>query len=246
MQDVLIIGGGPAGAALGCYLSMKGISNTILEAEVFPRDHVGESMVTATTRIFSEIGFLETMERAGFIRKYGASWHPTASKASVHVEFGEFPQEGIEQDYTYQVDRSLFDALLLKHAQKLGSNVYQGVRVKKVLFDGDRAYGAEVQFADTTQTLEAPLVVDASGRNTLIGSQLKIKQKDPLFNQFAVHAWFEDVNKGERPDDIHIHFLPIKRGWVWQIPITDKITSIGGGNGKRSLPRSQIRLRSLV
>ncbi len=226
-NPIIIIGGGPGGAALGCYLSKAGIPNIILEAAIFPRAHVGESMVTATTRIFSELDFLDTMEQTGFVHKYGASWHPTASKAAVHVAFAECPQEGIHQDYTYQVDRARFDELLLKHAENLGSVVHQGARVKKVLFDGDRATGVEVDFSGQTKVLSAPLIVDASGRNTVLGSQLKIKQKDPLFNQFAVHAWFENVDRGPRPDDIHIHFLPIKRGWVWQIPITDTITSMG-------------------
>ena len=52
-----------------------------------------------------------------------------------------------------------------------------------------------------------------------------------MFNQFAVHSWFENLDRGEgeAKDYIHIHFLParVKRGWAWQIPITDTITSVG-------------------
>jgi 1H-pyrrole-2-carbonyl-[peptidyl-carrier protein] chlorinase len=80
--SVVIMGGGPAGSALGCYLSMAGIDNLIIEREFFPRAHVGESMVTSTTRIFEEIGFLETMEVEGFPRKFGASWHPSDRSGS--------------------------------------------------------------------------------------------------------------------------------------------------------------------
>jgi 1H-pyrrole-2-carbonyl-[peptidyl-carrier protein] chlorinase len=72
--------------------------------------------------------------------------------------------------------------------------------------------------------------VDASGRQTLLGRQLNLKQNDKIFNQYAVHAWFENVERGEDPktaDYIHIYFLPVTRGWAWQIPITDKITSVG-------------------
>jgi len=72
--------------------------------------------------------------------------------------------------------------------------------------------------------------VDASGRQTLLGRQLGLKQNDKIFNQYAVHGWFENVERGEDPktaDYIHIYFLPVKRGWAWQIPITDRITSVG-------------------
>ena len=225
---IVIIGGGPGGSAMGCYLSKAGIPNVIIESAVHPRDHVGESMVTATTRVFDELGFLETMEREGFVHKYGASWHPTAQRADLHIEFKEFPQEGVHQDYTYHVDRAKFDMLLLKHAESLGSKVYQGVPVKKVLFDeNEAATGVRVVIAGAEVDIDARAVVDCSGRKTVLGGQLGLKVNDENFNQFAVHAWFENVDKGNREDDIHIHFLPIKRGWVWQIPITEEVTSMG-------------------
>jgi len=228
MSDVIIIGGGPAGSAMGSYLSKAGISNTIFESSIFPRDHVGESLVTSTTRVFDEIGFLETMEREGFVHKFGASWHaPTGNEFS--IEFREFPQEGINQEYTYHVNRSKFDLLLLKHAEKLGSQIYQGVPVKQVLFDGARATGVRVNLGGKDIDLHSKVVVDASGRGTTIGRQQNLKKKDPIFNQYAVHAWFKGLDRGDAPSHayIHIYFLPVERGWVWQIPITEEITSVG-------------------
>lgn len=229
MSDVIIIGGGPAGSTLGCYLSMAGISNTIIEKENHPRPHVGESMVPVTTRVFREIGFLETLEKEGFPKKYGASWHAPNNKGIVYILFGEFPNDLTGQDYTYHVDRGKMDMLLLKRAESLGSKVIQGVTVKKVLFEDDYAKGVRIGIGDQEVDLRSKIVVDASGRNTLIGRQLKLKVKDPIFNQYAVHAWFEGLNRGtdHTRDHIHIYFLPIERGWVWQIPITDTITSVG-------------------
>lgn len=228
MSDVISIGGGPAGSTLGCYLSMAGLSNTIFESSIFPRDHVGESLVISTTRIFREIGFLETMEGEGFVHKYGASWHAPTGNAVSHG-FREFPQEGILQDHTYHVNRSKFDLLLLKHAEKLGSKIYQGVHVKKILFDGNKASGVQISINGKNFSMPCKIVVDATGRNTLLGRQLKIKQKDPIFNQYAVHAWFEGVDRSPKSsaDNIHIYFLPVEQGWVWQIPISDSITSVG-------------------
>lgn len=229
MSDVIIIGGGPAGSALGCYLSMAGISNTIIEKANHPRPHVGESMVPVTTRVFREIGFLETMEKEGFPRKYGASWHAPQNKGKVYILFGEFPNDLTNQDYTYHVDRGKLDLLLLKRAEELGSTVYQGLTVKQVLFNDGYASGVRVGIGNQDIDLHSKIVVDASGRNTLLGRQLRLKIKDPIFNQYAVHAWFEDVDRGDADvaNHIHIYFLPIERGWVWQIPITDKVTSMG-------------------
>ena len=135
MVDVIIIGGGPAGSAMGSYLSLKGISNLILEKENHPRPHVGESMVTSSTIIFDEIGFLPTMEKEAFVKKGGASWHePGGREFSIHFE--ELVREGVHQTYTYHVDRSKFDQLLLKNAERLGSQVVQGVSCKTSLIRG--------------------------------------------------------------------------------------------------------------
>lgn len=230
MNDVVIIGGGPAGAALGCYLSKAGIKNSIFEASNHPRPHVGESMVMSSVRVFAEIDFLPVMEKEGFVRKYGASWHPMYARGEAAIWFSEFPQEGISQDYTYHVDRSKFDLLMLKHAESMGTKVYQGASVSKVLFD-DTGYasGVRVQLAGQEVDVPARLVVDASGRHTVLGRQLRIKKNDPIFNQYAVHAWYKDVKRGEgeTADFIHIYFLPVQRGWAWQIPIDDEITSMG-------------------
>jgi FADH2 O2-dependent halogenase len=229
MNDVIIIGGGPAGAVMGCYLSKLGISNLILEANHHPRPHVGESMVPSTTRIYKELGFLPVLEREGFVHKYGACWHDTAGKEA-EIWFNEFPQDGVDQEYTYHGDRGKLDMLLLKHAQSFGSQIIEGVTVKQVLFDErDYACGVRVRVADQEINLPARMVVDASGRGTVLGRQLNLKKKDPIFNQYAVHAWFEGVQRGrsEIADFIHVYFLPVERGWAWQIPISKTVTSIG-------------------
>lgn len=227
--DVLIIGGGPAGSALAAYLSQRGISNVLIESALHPREHVGESMVTASTRVFDDLGLLPLLEREGFVHKFGATWHAPAGGGTFSIRFGEFPQEGIEQDYTYHVDRAQLDLLMLQHAARLGTKVYEGVAVQEVLMDGERAVGARVEIAGQSLDIPARIVVDASGRRTLLGNQLGLKTKDPLFDQYAVHAWFEGVDRGgpDVAEHIHIYFLEVERGWCWQIPISETVTSMG-------------------
>jgi FADH2 O2-dependent halogenase len=49
------------------------------------------------------------------------------------------------------------------------------------------------------------------------------------FDQMAIYSWFKNVDapSEETAEYIHVHFLPIERGWVWQIPIYEGITSVG-------------------
>jgi len=228
MNDVIIIGGGPAGSTLASYLAKASIGVTIFESLNHPRAHVGESLVTSTMPVMEEIGVIDDMRAAGFPIKFGASWHAPGGREAA-IRFREFNEDGINFDHTFHVDRSKFDLMLLKHAEKLGAKVYQGVHAKKVLFDGDRACGVTVEIGGQEVDVPAKVVVDASGRGTLLGRQLKSKKKDVIFNQYAVHAWFKNLDRGtgDTANYIHIYFLPVERGWVWQIPISDEITSVG-------------------
>ena len=84
--DVAIIGGGPAGASMAAYLAQAGVKCVVFERQLFPREHVGESLVPSSTRVFKDLGFLEKMEEAGFPHKYGALW--TAEEGARAYEHG--------------------------------------------------------------------------------------------------------------------------------------------------------------
>jgi FADH2 O2-dependent halogenase len=231
--DVAIIGGGPAGATIASYCAMAGVRCCVLERDVFPRFHIGESFVPSSTRIFKEIGFLDKMEGAGFLRKVGAGWTEPRHPRVYAIDFGEREQEGVDMLHTYHVPRDKFDAMLLEHASSLGASVYEGVRVTHVDVVPERPPTLQYVVNDKPMSVTAKVVVDASGRRTLLGNQLKLKTMDPVFDQYAIHTWFEGFGRTVWDEHTLIHFLPMAGGWMWQIPISETVTSIGVVTQKR-------------
>lgn len=255
--DVAIIGGGPAGSSMACYLAKAGVSCVVFERELFPRPHVGESLVPSSTRVFKDLDFLGQMEAAKFPHKFGAVWTTDDSKVpyvhdleglspdcNVDIRFEERPQPGIDKIYTYHVDRGKFDLMLLQHAVKLGATVYDGVKVSSVDF-GSKEPIVRFTMGSKEMSVSCKMVVDASGRNTFLGNQLKLKVQDPVFDQYAIHAWFDGYDRkvfakrDTNLDYIYIHFLPISNTWIWQIPITDTVTSLGVVTQKKNFAKSK-------
>jgi 1H-pyrrole-2-carbonyl-[peptidyl-carrier protein] chlorinase len=256
--DVVVIGGGPGGAAVAAYLTRGGLSCTVLEREAFPRPHVGESLVPSSTRVFRELEFLDKMEEAKFPHKYGAAW-TVADQASVYqmdwkglapdnyaaVRFAEREQEGVPQNYTYHVDRGKFDQLLLEHAEESGAQVKFEANVTDVDFSDPDLVRVTYAQDGKTEIIAARMVVDASGRRTFLGHRLELRVRDRFFDQYALHTWFGGYDRsvmatGTNQDNyIFIHFLPISNTWVWQIPITDDITSIGVVTQKQNFTRAR-------
>lgn len=230
--DVIVIGGGPAGSVLSCLLAQAGYRALVLERDIHPRDHVGESLTPASNPIWARIGFLQKMEDAGFVHKPGACWTAPRSPVGqrVAIRLGEFPAPDATQLYTYNVERDVLDNMLIRHAHEQGAKILQGVSVLSVLFEGDRAVGVKVKIADGCHhDFRAPIVVDASGRRCVLGNQLGLKKKDPRFNQFAIYSWFTGVEPNPEGFEGYFfsHFLGLERAWAWQIPLRNGICSVG-------------------
>ena len=112
--DVVVVGGGPGGSTTGAFLAKAGWRVLLFEREVFPRFHVGESLLPATLPILERLGVLKTIAERGFQLKIGATFHDQESgfEHTFHFLRGKpWPS------YAYQVPRAEFDAVLLEHAK---------------------------------------------------------------------------------------------------------------------------------
>ena len=227
--DVIVMGGGPAGSSVAGMLSREGRKVILFEKEIFPRHHIGESLMTDTYWTFRRLGLLEKLKESPFVRKYSVQFANPAGKESRPFYFFEAVHH--ESAVTWQVTRAQFDHLLINHAADQGAVVHQGVLVKQVLFEGDRAVGVEVQMQDgTREKFYAKVVVDATGQMAMLSNKFRWRVRDPKLKKAVLYSYFKGAH---REPDLNGGATLVLRtqagsgGWFWYIPLENDITSVG-------------------
>lgn len=227
--DVIVIGGGPAGSTVASILSREGRSVVLFEKERFPRHHIGESLMTDTYQTFQRMGLLEKLKSSPFVRKYSVQFANPAGKESRPFYFFEALHH--EAAVTWQVTRAQFDLMLIEHAADQGADVHQETQIKRVLFDGDRAYGVEALMKDgSLQKFEARVVVDATGQTAMLSNKFGWRVRDPKLKKAVLYSYFKGAH---REPDLNGGATLVLRtplgsnGWFWYIPLENDITSVG-------------------
>ncbi|MFM9873658.1 MAG: NAD(P)/FAD-dependent oxidoreductase [Fimbriimonadaceae bacterium] len=237
--DVAIIGGGPSGSTVASLLKKynPGLEICVVEREVFPRDHIGESLLPPINAILEEMECWDKVEAAGFPIKIGATYRWGKTPELWDFEF--FPAEKFEDKprpsvldevrrmTSFQVDRAIYDEILLDHAASFGVRVEQGSGVKKIRRVGDKIAGLEL--ADG-RLVSARHYVDASGNVGALRKAMGVEcEYHPALQNIAIWDYWQNaewaVKIGVGGTRIQVRSLPY--GWIWFIPLGPTRTSVG-------------------
>jgi flavin-dependent dehydrogenase len=226
--DVVVIGGGPAGATVSTLLAGEGRHVELFERERFPRFHIGESLIPETYWVFRRLGMIEKLRKSRFTKKHSVQFFNSSGTASTPFYF--YNNKPHECSQTWQVVRSEFDQLMLENAREHGVRVHEGVRVLDVLFEGERAVGVRIRLEDRTEReVRAEVVVDASGQNGLIMSRLGLRVWDPMLKMGAIWTYWKGALRESGRDEGATLVLQTtdRKGWFWFIPLHDDLASVG-------------------
>src|SRR5262245_61094267 len=186
--DVAIVGGGPGGSTVGTLLKKYApqLRVLILEREQFPRDHVGESQLPGISEVLDEMGCWDKVEAANFPIKIGATFRWGKSPELWDFEFlplSDFKDEprpgkfqGQRHRTAFQVDRSIYDQILLDHAREFGCEVREETQVTSIDRQGDRVTGFQL---DKGVPVTARHYVDASGHIGILRRAMGVEMDVP-------------------------------------------------------------------
>lgn len=226
--DVIVIGGGPAGATVATLVAQQGYRVKLYEREKFPRFHIGESLIPETYWVLERLGMLEKLRDSSFVKKFSVQFVNDNGKVSAPFYFHD--NKPHESSQTWQVVRSEFDQMMLENAREHGVEAHEGARVSDVLLENGRAVGVEVALEGEEPRREhASVVVDATGQSSMMINKLKMRVKDPVLNKGSLWTYFKGAKREEGIDGgaTMIFQTEGKRGWFWYIPLHNDVVSVG-------------------
>lgn len=159
--DLLIVGGGPAGAAAAITAARSGLSVVLIEREAAPRDKPGEALHPGVEPLLVELGVSAAELAAVTGARFEGVWTAWACPA----RFEPFGADAGGPWRGFQVRRAAFEALLLDHARRAGAEVLMGMPAGDLILEGDRVLGAGDIHARTN--------LDATGQARWLGRGLR-------------------------------------------------------------------------
>lgn len=226
--DVVVIGGGPSGSTVSTLIAQNGYKVRLFEREHFPRFHIGESLIPETYWVLKRLNMLEKMKNSQFVQKVSVQFVSQHGRVSEPFYFTDHNPHECSQ--TWQVLRSEFDLLMLNNAREHGVDVNEGVRVREVIFEGERAVGVRIQHEDgRLEEVSAKVVVDASGQTAMLGNKFNMLVKDPELKKGAVWTYWKSAKRDSGRDAGATLVIQTKgkKGWFWYIPLHNDIMSVG-------------------
>lgn len=225
--DVIVIGGGPCGATASALLAEKGHRVILLEKAKFPRYHVGESLMPFCYFTLKRLGVLEEMEKHAFVKKHSVQFVSKDGKISDPFYF--FQHLDHPAATTWQVERSVFDNMLLRNAETKGVDVREETEVRGFVYEGDRVTGVKAKTKNGEEyTVNATVTLDCTGRDALFLRKKSWRKRDPKLNKIAIWTLYRNAKRDEGLDEGATTVAYVDgRGWFWNIPLRNNIVSSG-------------------
>jgi menaquinone-9 beta-reductase len=216
--DVVVVGGGPAGAAAAVTLARAGRDVVVVDRARFPRDKCCGDGLTA--------GALRHLETLGLRPDAVPSWQ-TVDDVWVRSPSGRtvcFPMPRGKGQFAAVARRTDLDAALLDLARAAGAKVHDG----HALQDARLVDGRVELDIEGLGPVAAPYAVGADGMWSPLRKALGADSPGYLGEWHAFRQYFAGV--GPKAKDLWVWFEPdVLPGYAWSFPLPDGRANVGFG-----------------
>ena len=203
-SDVIIVGGGPAGASTAVHLARRGVRVTVIDRARFPRSKpCAECLSPQTSRLLEDIGVLAGIEGRGIWLRGMVVRAPNGCIA--RGDYAATHGFRSSRDAGLSIRREILDDALITKAREAGAMVVEHTRVTDVLRDGSgRVRGVQLQDrAGRPKRAHGDLVVGADGLRSVVARRLGLWRRARWPNRLSLVAHYHGVggvgDYGEMP-----------------------------------------------
>lgn len=221
--DVIVVGGGPAGASTAFTLARAGADVLLLDRERFPRDKpCAEYLSPQASRILHDMGVLADVEARGPSQLAGMIVRAPSGRQLRGDFVGKHDFRGF-RDRGLAIRRRVLDAMLLDAARGAGARVVEHTHVSDVRRDErGRMRGVSVTSDTGARDLSAPLVIGADGLRSIVGRRLGLIRAGRFPRRIAlVSHWRGIAGIGEH-GEMHVEH----DGYVGLAPVDDGLVNV--------------------
>jgi len=203
--DVVVIGGGPAGATAAQLLASWGRSVTIIHRPAKSHLTLAESLPASTRKLLKFLGQLDRIDAVGF--------HPNTGN---RAEWAGASRDTMSADAGYHVPRETFDQVLRDGAQAAGARIIEA-RIQRVTGDdpvrlrGVTAGGGRID-------LSARYALDCTGRTGIVARR-GLRRDHTVYRTLAIVAEWASEN-WPADDRTSTTIESFRDGWAWSVPLS--------------------------
>lgn len=232
---MLVVGGGPSGAACAYWLARAGHEVVLVERKSFPREKTcGDALTPRSVRQLQDMGLADELEGAGH-RYSGLRSH--AFGRTLEMSWPDHP--GLPP-YGYVITRKDLDALVAERAEKAGATVLQRTEASAPLLERGLLAGAILNPKDHHQGIHTSprevrcrYVVVADGANSRFGRALGTSRNRAYPQGMAIRGYFMSPRHDEEWIDSWLDVTDrdgnVLPGYGWIFPLGDGRVNVGIG-----------------